>query len=101
MITADRNCQMIEARQTSLTAEAFVVLGETYVGTAGNGCAAGSAEQMQNVRLAEGFVERGRESKQHDHTRALPADEIRSLCSARGHRRPAGLPCNESKARGG
>ncbi|KAK3072740.1 APC5 protein [Teratosphaeriaceae sp. CCFEE 6253] len=52
---------MIETRQSKLTAQAFVTLGESYVGLAGHACAPDSSEQMQQIRMAEAGIERGRE----------------------------------------
>ncbi|KAK1093363.1 APC5 protein [Friedmanniomyces endolithicus] len=52
---------MIETRHCRLTARSFVTLGEAHVGLAGTTCAPDSSERIQQIRAAEGLIERGRE----------------------------------------
>lgn len=55
--------QMIETRQSALTAQSFMALGETYVGSAGYHCLPGSSEQKQNMRTAEEEFDRAMEGE--------------------------------------
>ncbi|KAK5136177.1 hypothetical protein LTR08_004014 [Meristemomyces frigidus] len=52
-----------ELRQSKLIAQAFVTLGEAYVGIAGHACVQGSSEQTRHMRLAGAHIERGREGQ--------------------------------------
>lgn len=53
--------KVFETRQTELLARALVTLAESHVGIAGFSCAGDLGEQAREMRVAEAYVQQGRE----------------------------------------